>query len=181
LSESPLNTVTPSLGDRSGLWNLNFILVWLSNFSVLLTFYCLIPTLPIYIQEYGGSERTAGLALACLTAAAIVSRPFTGWALDHCGRRLLLLSVLLVYLLPAVIYTAMISLPAACAQDHSGNWLGHTEHFGKHCGLRYYTARQTGGGTWLLWPVHRHFAGGCAGHRPVANRQVFFSGFICCC
>ncbi len=45
----------------------NFTLVCLSNFSVLLTFYCLIPTLPIYILKYGGSQMTAGLALACLT------------------------------------------------------------------------------------------------------------------
>jgi len=96
----------PETGSK--LWTANFVLICLSNVSVYLAFYCLVPTLPIYIQEYGGSERSAGLAIAFLALAAVVIRPFVGWSLDHYGRKFILISGLLIFLLPPVIYIAMI-------------------------------------------------------------------------
>ncbi len=95
---------------RPRLWTLNFMLVCLSALSVYIAFHSLIPTLPVYIEKYGGSKGTAGLALAFLTAAAVVIRPVTGWALDGYGRRAILFAGLIVFLIPSVFYVFMIPL-----------------------------------------------------------------------
>lgn len=92
------------------LWTLDFVLICLSSFTVCLTFHSLIPTLPMYIQEYGGSKGMAGLAIAALTVAAVVIRPVTGWALDRYGRRAILITGLLTFLIPSLVYTLMLPI-----------------------------------------------------------------------
>ena len=67
-------------------------------------FHSLIPTLPVYISNHGGSDSSAGLALATLTIAAVISRPFAGWALDRYGRKMIFLGGLLFFLLPVIVY-----------------------------------------------------------------------------
>jgi MFS family permease len=90
------------------LWTLNFILISLSSLTVFLCFHSLVPTLPAYIEGFGGTTKTAGLAMASLTLAAVMIRPFTGWALDKYGRKLILLGGLFVFLIPSIIYIWMI-------------------------------------------------------------------------
>ena len=92
------------------LWTWNFILICLSALTSYIGFHALIPTLPIYIQKYGGSKETVGLALAFLTIAAVIIRPVTGWALDNYGRKIILIVGLLTFLLPSVVYISMISI-----------------------------------------------------------------------
>lgn len=92
------------------LWNINFIFVCLSSFSVYLAFYSLIVCLPVYIKEQGGSTGSAGLALAVLTVAAVIIRPFTGFALDLYGRRAILIGGLLLFLLPSVAFIGMMQV-----------------------------------------------------------------------
>lgn len=95
---------------RPKLWTLNFVLMCLSSLTVCLAFHSLIPTLPIYIQEHGGSKGLAGLALAALTVAAVIIRPITGWALDRYGRRVILITGLLTFLIPSLVYTSMLPI-----------------------------------------------------------------------
>lgn len=82
-----LQNVTQTVESKPKLWNLNFVFICLSLLTVCLAFHSLIPTLPLYIQEHGGSKGMAGLAMAALTVSAIIIRPITGWALDRYGRR----------------------------------------------------------------------------------------------
>ena len=93
---------------RPRLWTLNFISVCLLNFAIYIVFYGLAPTLPIYIETYGGSSAMSGLAMGALSLAGIVARPVAGWALDKYGRRMIIVGGLLVYLLPAVVFIWMI-------------------------------------------------------------------------
>lgn len=86
------------------LWTFDFILICLSTLCMFLAFHSLYPTLPIYIERFGGSTKIAGLALTALTAAAIVSRPVTGWALDKYGRKPIFIGGLFLFLIPMVIY-----------------------------------------------------------------------------
>lgn len=90
------------------LWTASFILICLSTIATFLAFHCMIPTLPIYIQQFGGGTGMAGLALGALTLAAVVIRPVTGWALDNYGRKRIYLGGLLIFLLVTVIFTWMI-------------------------------------------------------------------------
>lgn len=95
---------------ESTLWNGNFLLICLSSLTVCLAFHSLIPTLPLYIQEHGGSKGTAGLAMAALTVAAVIIRPVTGWALDRYGRRAILIAGLLTFMVPSLVYTLMLPI-----------------------------------------------------------------------
>ncbi|MDO9534327.1 MAG: MFS transporter [Bacillota bacterium] len=90
------------------LWTINFILSCLAHFSIYLVFFSFAPTLPIYIERFGGSSSIAGLAMAALTLAAVFSRPVAGWALDKYGRKLIFLGGLLVFLLPSILYIFMV-------------------------------------------------------------------------
>lgn len=92
------------------LWTLNFILLCLSNLAVFMSFHILLPTLPLYIQNHGGSKSTVGLALAFLTVSAIILRPFAGWVLDNYGRKLVLAVGLLTFLVPSLAYISMIGI-----------------------------------------------------------------------
>ncbi len=96
------------LEEKPRLWTANFVLISLSTLCVFLAFHSLYPTLPIYIERFGGSTQIAGLALTSLTVAAILSRPVTGWALDRYGRRTIFLGGLLFFLLPMVVYIWLI-------------------------------------------------------------------------
>lgn len=93
---------------RPPLWTFNFILICLSSLALFFAFYSLIPTLPVYIERFGGTSRIAGLALAALALASVITRPFAGWALDKYGRKTIFLGGLLLYLLPMLIYIGMI-------------------------------------------------------------------------
>ena len=101
----------PQLPDSNQkLWNVNFVLICLSNLTVAMSFHSLLPTLPLYIQSHGGSKSSAGLALAFLTISAIILRPFAGWVLDNYGRKVVLAVGLFVFLVPSLVYIAMISI-----------------------------------------------------------------------
>jgi MFS family permease len=90
------------------LWTLNYVLICLSSLMVCLSFHSLIPTLPMYIQEHGGSSGMAGLAIAALTVSAVITRPITGWALDRYGRRGILIAGLIIFLIPSLVYIMML-------------------------------------------------------------------------
>lgn len=103
--EDAPNTITQA---KPRLWNLNFLIICLSSLTMYMVFHSLNSTLPVYIKEFGGTTRVAGLALTSLTLAAIIARPLTGWSLDKYGRRLLLTGGLMLFLAPSVTYIKMI-------------------------------------------------------------------------
>ncbi|HHU76832.1 MAG TPA: MFS transporter [Firmicutes bacterium] len=90
------------------LWTRDFIFSCLANLAIYLVFFGFAPTLPIYIEKFGGSSTIAGLAMASLTLAAVFSRPVAGWALDRYGRKLIFLGGLLLLLIPTVLYAFMV-------------------------------------------------------------------------
>lgn len=103
--EDTSNTIAQA---KPRLWSLNFIIVCLSNLTLYMVFHSLNSTLPIYIEQFGGTTKIAGLALTSLTVAAIIARPITGWYLDKYGRMLLLIGGLILFLIPSIIYIRMI-------------------------------------------------------------------------
>ncbi len=92
----------------SRLWTLNFALICLSGLFVYFGFHSLIPTLPVYILQHGGITHISGLALGVLTIAAVISRPFAGWALDNYGRKALFIGGLLFFLIPTLVFVSII-------------------------------------------------------------------------
>ena len=90
------------------LFTLNFAIICMANLTLYMVFYGMNPTLPIYIEQFGGTTKIAGLALTSLTLAAIIARPVTGWCIDKYGRRLVLIIGLLLFLLPSLVFIRMI-------------------------------------------------------------------------
>ncbi len=114
-SNSHLPHLTPdSPGNKTTaapkLWTKDFISVCTLNLFVFGAFQMLQPTMPLYIRHLGGSDLLAGLSTSVLAMAAIIVRPFAGWALDNKGRRLITIggvfffaSVFILYSLTRVI------------------------------------------------------------------------------
>lgn len=72
------------------LWTAPFILLSLSNFFVFLGFQMLLPTVPLFVSEHGGSSTQVGLVIGLLTLSAVLIRPIAGAFLDKWGRKLIL-------------------------------------------------------------------------------------------
>ena len=94
--------------EKPKLWTRNYVLICLSSLLLFLHFHSMIPTLPLYMEIFGGKSSAAGFPMAALTLGAVLIRPVAGWALDVYGRKRIFLAGLLLFLLPAVLYVWMI-------------------------------------------------------------------------
>ncbi|MBB3188420.1 MFS transporter [Microbacter margulisiae] len=93
------------------LWNRDFILLTLSNFLLCITYYALISTLPIYLAVNLHADNSAiGIVLAVYTIASVLVRPFSGFALDKFGRKMIFLAALILYTAVFVGYIVAISI-----------------------------------------------------------------------
>lgn len=72
----------------SKLWNLNFILVFISNFLVFFCYYMVVPILPLYVMnDMGASESLTGIVVAIFTIASLCVRPVSGFIIDKFSRK----------------------------------------------------------------------------------------------
>jgi predicted MFS family arabinose efflux permease len=69
-----------------------FAYLCLSTFLVYLSFYLLLPVLPVYAIRQGIQESAVGLIIGVFALTAMVLKPWVGWALDWRGRRRLLVT-----------------------------------------------------------------------------------------
>ncbi len=80
------------------LWTRSFYLMCFSNLLMAIPFYSLIPTLPIFITDVlHASKLQVGFIFASYTLAAMLIRPFTGFAVDSYGRKTIFLMSFLVF------------------------------------------------------------------------------------
>ncbi|TMN23115.1 MFS transporter [Lentibacillus cibarius] len=79
------------MGQTNTLWSKNFILIVIANLFVYQGFQMLIPTLPVYIKNLGGSDLQAGLVVSLFALSALVFRSITGKGADTIGRKPFLL------------------------------------------------------------------------------------------
>ncbi|WP_234998244.1 MFS transporter [Salirhabdus sp. Marseille-P4669] len=92
------------------LWTLPFILLIVGNLFTFMSFQMLIPTLPPYMKDLGGTETQIGLVTALFSIGAILSRPYLGHLLEVKKRKglvvtgsVLLLAITILYPLSQVI------------------------------------------------------------------------------
>lgn len=69
------------------LWTKSFIQMTLAMLFLFTGFYLLVPTLPLFIKELGGSESQVGIMMGMFTISAVIARPIIGGMLDRYGRR----------------------------------------------------------------------------------------------
>jgi MFS family permease len=70
------------------IYTRNFLLIFFASLLMFTAFYFMLPTLPVYLtQKLGVTESQTGIILSIYTLAALLIRPFTGFAIDRYGRR----------------------------------------------------------------------------------------------
>jgi len=70
------------------LWTKSFTLIGIANLLMAIAFYFLLPTLPLYLKNsLNATPSQVGLVLAFYTIAALIIRPFVGYAIDSFGRK----------------------------------------------------------------------------------------------
>ncbi|GMK48369.1 MFS transporter [Paenibacillus glycanilyticus] len=97
------------------LWTKNFILLALSNLFLFFGLEMLLPTLPLFADEKGGSGSQIGMMLGIFTFSAVVSRLLIGIELKHFGKRKLLLIGVTICLIGMACYYAANSISALLA------------------------------------------------------------------
>jgi len=68
------------------IFSKDFVFIWLANFFVFLGFQMTLPTIPIFVNELGGSDQLIGVIVGIFTFSALLLRPYAGHALESKGR-----------------------------------------------------------------------------------------------
>lgn len=87
------------------LWTKDFIIITMTSFLILLTFYLLMTTLSLYaIEQFKASQTAAGFAASIFVIGSLILRLFTGKYLDVIGRKKILYSSLVLFLISCLFY-----------------------------------------------------------------------------
>lgn len=91
--------------NKPSLWTKDFIIIYITNFFVYLTFYLLMTTLAVYaIEQFNASQSKAGLASSIFIIGALFSRLLAGKFIEVIGRKKLLYGSLLLFLIATLLY-----------------------------------------------------------------------------
>ncbi|CAG7646008.1 Staphylopine export protein [Paenibacillus solanacearum] len=114
------------------LWTRPFIQMTVAMLFLFTALYLLLPTMPLYIKQLGGSESQVGLAAGAFTLAAVVFRPIVGGLLDRYGRRPFMIWGLLVFALSMYAYDWIAGIAALLALRvlHGVSWAFSTTAVG---------------------------------------------------
>jgi MFS family permease len=114
------------------LWSKSFVQMTLSMLFLFTGFYLLLPTMPLFIKELGGTESQVGLAAGMFTLAAVVFRPLVGGLLDRYGRKPFIIWGLLCFALAMYAYSwvAMIVVLMLLRVLHGVSWAFSTTAVG---------------------------------------------------
>ncbi|WP_274361920.1 MFS transporter [Paenibacillus thermotolerans] len=89
---------------KEKLWTKNFVLLALANGLMFFGFQMLLTTLPVYVQNMGGSNTEVGWIIGMFTIVALIARPIAGWALDAYPKKQVLIFGLAFCLLAIGLY-----------------------------------------------------------------------------
>lgn len=80
------------------LWTKDFTLITAANLLMAVAFYFMVPILPLFLSDkFAATESQVGLVLSFYTIAALLIRPFAGYALDTLGRHGIYVGSLLLF------------------------------------------------------------------------------------
>jgi MFS family permease len=102
-------TTTPAAGER--FVTPQFVRLWVGGFAQFLSFFLLLPALPVYARSLGIPESRIGLLTGAFPLAAMLVRPVAGWGADRYGRKPFLLGGALVFAASSALYALSRTLP----------------------------------------------------------------------
>ncbi|QCP05225.1 MFS transporter [Brevibacterium sp. CS2] len=102
--------------EQRRLWTRDFVLAFLVNLTMSLTFYLLMTSMAGYaIERFGAADSVAGLASSGFIIGALIARVFAGKYLDFIGRRRMILGALVVFVACAALYVPLTGVWAVIA------------------------------------------------------------------
>ncbi len=96
----------------SALLTRNFALVTIANFALFASMQGLVPTLPLYVEQLGGTDALVGLVGGVFVLAAVAVRPWVGGLLDERGRKEVLIASFVVFAVAGLLYPLAGSIAA---------------------------------------------------------------------
>ena len=93
------------------LWTKNFMFLAVSNAFLFSGFHILLPTLPIFVANFGGTDPQIGLIMGSFTFSAILIRLFTAEGISLLGKKRFLLIGIIISLIATAGYYWAASVP----------------------------------------------------------------------
>jgi MFS family permease len=87
------------------LFTRSFTIICLATLFFYLSFYLILPVMPLYVAAMGGTSFQIGLIIGFFAFVAMILRPPAGWIIDTRGCRLVLFVGMSVFLLASLGYT----------------------------------------------------------------------------
>lgn len=87
-----------------------FLFICLATGFFYLSFYLILPVMPLYVASLGGTSSQIGLIIGLFAAMAMLMRPPAGWLIDTRGTRPILLVGMAIFLLASLGYIAVQSV-----------------------------------------------------------------------
>ncbi len=106
-SDSPVGSpiaATTRAAEPPPLFTRGLLLLCTAAFFQMFSFQMLLPVMPLYLLDIGGSEGQVGLILGVTAGTALLFRPLTGWVADRYGRKPLLLAGNIDFALSMALY-----------------------------------------------------------------------------
>lgn len=110
------------------LFTPNFLFIWATAFFAFTSFHMLLPILPLYVVNIGGTESQVGLLMGALTVTSVTVRPWIGRKSDRRGKKMILVWGTLALLISAFSYVmaATVLLLLLLRLFHGAAWAATT-------------------------------------------------------
>ena len=92
---------------EEGLWSKKFIGILMANLFVYISFYLLVPTLPAFAKQIGGSGLQASLVVSGFSIASLVCRAITGHITDKLDKKPIIMIGVLILGLCTISYSML--------------------------------------------------------------------------
>ncbi len=89
------------------LWTRPFLFICLATGCFYLSFYVILPVMPLYVASLGGTAAQIGLIIGLFAAMAMIMRPPAGWLIDTRGTRPILVAGMAIFFLASLGYLAV--------------------------------------------------------------------------
>lgn len=93
----------------------HFALLWGGTFIFFLSFYLLLPALPLYARTLGIPESQIGFIIGLFAVSSMVVKPVAGWAADRWGRKPLMLAGAALFVCASALYGWSVTVGALLA------------------------------------------------------------------
>ncbi|WP_077624614.1 MFS transporter [Sediminibacillus massiliensis] len=104
------NTRAAHYTEKEKIWTKDFILICMANFFIFLGFQMTLPTIPLFVQELGGTDELIGWITGIFTFSALALRPYAGHALESKGRQFVYMLGLSLFVLSVGSYAIITSI-----------------------------------------------------------------------